>query len=162
MPLSWPVYVTWAEATAYARWRKRRLPTEAEYHRAAYGTPSGEERPQPWGDEAPSARHGRFDFSDWDPAPVGTHPAGRSAWGIEDLVGNGWEWTSTVFGGFSGFQPIPSYPEYSADFFDGQHYVIKGASPATAKELVRRSFRNWFRPEYPYMYATFRCVNDAD
>jgi len=53
---------------------------------------------------------------------------------------------------------MASYPEYSAEFFDGGHYVIKGASPATAKELIRRSFRNWFRPNYPYVYATFRTV----
>jgi formylglycine-generating enzyme required for sulfatase activity len=77
---------------------------------------------------------------------------------VHDLVGNGWEWTSTVFEGFPGFRPMASYPEYSADFFDGQHYVLKGASPATATDLLRRSFRNWFRPQYPYIYATFRCV----
>ena len=59
---------------------------------------------------------------------------------------------------FRGFEPMASYPEYSADFFDGQHYVIKGASPATARELVRRSFRNWFRPNYPFVYAKFRTA----
>ncbi len=53
---------------------------------------------------------------------------------------------------------MPSYPVYSTDFFDGQHYVLKGASPVTAPQLIRRSFRNWFRPNYPYLYATFRCV----
>ena len=90
--------------------------------------------------------------------PVGSRPAGASAWGVQDLVGNGWEWTSTVFEPFPGFEPMPSYPVYSADFFDGKHYVMKGASPATAKELLRRSFRNWFRGNYPYVYATFRCV----
>ena len=162
LPLSWPVYVTQVEASAYARWKGGRLPTEAEFHRAAYGTPEGTERDQPWGSEPPAARHGLFDFADWDPAPAGSHPAGRSAWGVEDLVGNGWEWTSTRFEGFPGFRPIPSYPEYSADFFDGKHYVMKGASPATARELIRRSFRNWFRPEYPYVYATFRCVRNEE
>jgi len=90
--------------------------------------------------------------------PVGSYPAGASAWGVHDLVGNGWEWTSTVFAPFDGFSPMASYPEYSADFFDGQHYVMKGGSPATAKELLRRSFRNWFRSNYPYVYATFRTV----
>ena len=55
---------------------------------------------------------------------------------------------------------MAAYPEYSADFFDGQHYVIKGASPVTATGLVRRSLRNWFRPHYPYVYAGFRCVED--
>ncbi len=89
---------------------------------------------------------------------MGSRPLGASAWGVQDLVGNGWEWTSSVFGPFPGFEPMASYPEYSADFFDGQHYVIKGASPATARELVRRSFRNWFRPNYPFVYAKFRTA----
>jgi formylglycine-generating enzyme required for sulfatase activity len=158
LPLDAPVYVTQEEADAYARWRGKRLPTEAEYHRAAYSTPSGVERPQPWGDEPPDPTRGNFGFASWDPVPVGSYPAGASAWGVRDLVGNGWEWTSTVFNGFPGFQPMASYPVYSSDFFDGQHYVLKGASPATAPELIRRSFRNWFRGNYPYVYATFRCV----
>jgi formylglycine-generating enzyme required for sulfatase activity len=102
-----------------------------------------------------------FDFSSWDPEPAGSHPKGASAWGVEDLVGNGWEWTSTPFAPFRGFQPMASYPEYSADFFDGEHFVIKGASPVTAVELLRPPFRNWFRSRYPYVYATFRCVTKA-
>jgi formylglycine-generating enzyme required for sulfatase activity len=77
---------------------------------------------------------------------------------VDDLVGNGWKWTNTVFAPFPGFHAMPSYPEYSADFFDGEHFVMKGASPATARELIRPTFRNWFRPRYPYVYATFRCV----
>ena len=75
-------------------------------------------------------------------------------------MGNGWEWTSTPFHPFPGFTPMASYPEYSTEFFDGQHMVMKGASPATARELLRPSLRNWFRPRYPYVYATFRCVKD--
>ncbi len=158
LPPDWPVYVSQAEAAAYARWKGRRLPTEAQYHRAAFGTPDGIERSYPWGEAPPSAEHGNFDFARFEPLPVGSFPSGASAWGVHDLVGNGWEWTSTIFGPFSGFAPMPSYPEYSADFFDDQHIVMKGASPATARELVRRSFRNWFRPNYPYVYATFRTV----
>jgi iron(II)-dependent oxidoreductase len=158
LPLAWPVYVSQAEASAYARWRGRRLASEAEIWRASYGSPDDAHRAHPWGDAPPSAEHGVFDFTSWEPEPVGTHPAGQSAWGIHDLVGNGWEWTTTVFAGFPGFSPIPSYPEYSADFFDRSHYVLKGASPATARELVRPSFRNWFRPRYPYVYAAFRTV----
>jgi formylglycine-generating enzyme required for sulfatase activity len=173
LPLSWPVFVSRAEAAAFARWRGARLPTEAEFQRAAYGTPDSQEpaspklgtgstsesgRRHPWGDAAPSTQHGVFDFSSWDPEPAGSHPAGRSAWGVDDLVGNGWEWTSTPFAPFAGFKPMPSYPEYSADFFDGEHFVIKGASLATARELLRPSFRNWFRSRYPYVYATFRLV----
>ena len=104
---------------------------------------------------------GTFDFRRWDPEPVGAHPEGASAFGVHDLIGNGWEWTSTTFGPFDGFSPLPTYPEYSADFFDGDHFVMKGASPLTARTLVRRGFRNWFRPRYPYVYATFRCAGEA-
>jgi ergothioneine biosynthesis protein EgtB len=157
LPRAWPVYVSHAEASAYARWRGARLPTEAEFQRAAFGSPHGE-RQHPWGDVAPTEAHGVFDFSSWDPEPAGSHPKGVSAWGVEDLVGNGWEWTSTVFAPFRGFQPMASYPEYSADFFDGEHFVMKGASAATARDLLRPTFRNWFRARYPYVYATFRCA----
>ena len=159
LPPAWPVYVSYAEAVAYTQWRGARLMTEAEYQRAAYGTPTGSsERQHPWGDAPPAPAFGVFDFSSWDPEPAGSHPDGRSAFGVDDLVGNGWEWTSTPFAPFPGFRPMASYPEYSADFFDGEHLVIKGASPATAAELMRPTFRNWFRPRYPYVYATFRCV----
>jgi ergothioneine biosynthesis protein EgtB len=161
MPMAWPVFVSHAEAHAYAAWRGARLPTEAQYHRAAYGSSDGGDRPFPWGATPADHTHGTFDFASWDPTPAGAHPAGRSAWGVEDLVGNGWEWTSSVFAPFPGFTPSLSYPEYSADFFDGDHFVMKGASPATARELIRPTFRNWFRPRYPYVYATFRVVRNA-
>jgi formylglycine-generating enzyme required for sulfatase activity len=80
------------------------------------------------------------------------------------MVGNGWEWTRDLFAPFHGFAPHPFYPGYSADFFDDRHYVMKGASPRTAKLLTRPTFRNWFRPEYPYVYAGFRLVelNNGD
>jgi ergothioneine biosynthesis protein EgtB len=167
LPLSWPVYVTAAEACAFARWSGTRLMTEAEFHRAAYGTPDGHsahshdgQRQYPWGDEMPRRAPANFDFRRWDPQPAGAAPQAASAFGIHDLVGNGWEWTSSVFAPFDGFAPLASYPEYSADFFDGEHRVLKGASPFTARGLVRRGFRNWFRTRYPYVYATFRCVSD--
>jgi iron(II)-dependent oxidoreductase len=160
LPLSWPAYVRHTDAEAYAAWKGARVATEPEYHRAAFGTPQGTERPFPWGDQMPGAIHGNFGFERYDPEPVNAHPAGASAWGVHDLIGNGWEWTSTPFGPFAGFEPMASYPQYSADFFDGQHFVMKGASPVTAPELIRRSFRNWFYADYPYMYAKFRLALD--
>ncbi len=159
LPGSWPVYVSHQQATAYARWAGRRLPSESEYHRAAFGSPANLERPFPWGDRPPGPEHGNFDFQRFDPEPVDAHPAGQSAWGVADLIGNGWEWTATPFAPFPGFTPMASYPQYSADFFDGRHYVMKGASPVTAVELIRRSFRNWFYDDYPFMYAKFRLVS---
>ncbi len=141
LPLDCPVYVTLAEAQAYAKWRGMRLPTEPEFHRAASFA------------SAPSPKNDNFDFQHWDPIPV---PA--SSGKLEQLTGNGWEWTSTPFAPFPGFEPFPFYKNYSEPFFDGQHFVLKGASPRTAGCFARPSFRNWFRPEYPYIYATFRLV----
>jgi gamma-glutamyl hercynylcysteine S-oxide synthase len=158
LPLSWPVYASHDLAEAFCAWSGARLPSEAEYHRAAFGTPAGDERAFPWGSAAPQTQHGNFDFRRFDPEPIGSSPAGASAWGVEDLIGNGWEWTSTPFAPFDGFTPMASYPQYSADFFDGRHFVMKGASPVTSTNLIRRSFRNWFFADYPYMYATFRRV----
>jgi len=158
LPKSWPVYVSHDQAETYARWKGLRLPTEAEYHRAAFGTPDGDERPFPWGEEPPDASRGNFDFARFDPVPVGSYPAGASAWGVNDMIGNGWEWTATPFGPLQKFEPMASYPVYSADFFDGRHFVMKGASPVTDRRLIRRTLRNWFYADYPYMYAKFRCV----
>jgi gamma-glutamyl hercynylcysteine S-oxide synthase len=146
LPLDWPVYTSHAEASAYARWAGKALPTEAQWHRAAYGT--GE---------------GKYPPSDaWDPAPVNAGALGVSAFGVVGSIGNGWEWTSTEFAPFPGFRPFACYPGYSAQFFDGQHYVLKGGSVRTSPVMLRPSFRNWFQPRYQYVYAGFRCVSDSD
>ena len=158
-PESWPVYVSHAEASAYANWKGRTLPTEAQFHRAAYGTPGGAERSYPWGAATPTSARGNFDSARWDPTPVGSFPNGDSAFGVADLFGNGWEWTSTVFGPLPGFERFRFYPGYSADFFDGKHYVMKGGSSRTAASMLRRSFRNWFQPHYPHIYSSFRLVS---
>jgi formylglycine-generating enzyme required for sulfatase activity len=139
LPLDWPVYVTHSQASAYAKWRNSALPSEEQFHRAAEG-----------------ALPVNADFEHWDPVPVDAGPA--SGHGISQMIGNGWEWTSTVFGPFAGFERFPFYPGYSADFFDGKHFVMKGGSPRTARCMLRESFRNWFRADYPYVYAGFRMV----
>ncbi len=160
LPLDWPVYVTHAEALAYARWAGQSLPTEAQFHRAAYGTPGVPERLYPWGGEQPDHTRGNFDFAAWDPVSVTATPAGDSCFGVSQLVGNGWEWTADRFRPFPGFRAFDFYPGYSADFFDSDHFVMKGASPRTAARLLRRSFRNWFRQGYKYVFAGFRCVEN--
>ena len=143
LPPAWPVYVSHAEASAYARLAGEKLPTEAQWQRAAHGT-------QPVGNS---------DFKSWDPTPVNAFPETSGTFGAVEMIGNGWEWTSSVFAPFAGFEPFPFYPGYSANFFDGKHYVMKGGSPRTAACMLRPSFRNWFQPHYPYVYAGFRCVD---
>jgi ergothioneine biosynthesis protein EgtB len=142
LPLEIPVYVSHAEACAYARWEGKVLPTEAEWQRAAEGA------------QAPQSTR-RL----WDAAAVGSVPELSSAWGVEDLFGTGWEWTSSEFAPFPGFQIVPAYPGYSANFFDGKHFVMKGGSTRTAACMLRVSFRNWFQAHYQYVYAGFRCVS---
>jgi gamma-glutamyl hercynylcysteine S-oxide synthase len=139
LPHDWPVWVTWRQADAYAQWRGATLPSEAQWHRAKPGV-------DPVADN--------FGFQSWDPVAVDN---GLGA-GPQQMTGNGWEWTNDVFAPFPGFESHPFYPGYSSDFFDGKHYVMKGASPRTASLLARESFRNWFRPEYPHVFAGFRIV----
>jgi formylglycine-generating enzyme required for sulfatase activity len=160
LPLDWPVYVTQEQAGAYAAWKGKSLPTEAQFHRAAFGTSTDVVRSYPWGETEPNHQFGNFDFKRWDPESVFATPDNESAYGIRQLVGNGWEWTQTPFHPFNGFDPSRTYPGYSANFFDGAHYVMKGGSPRTGARLLRRSFRNWFRSDYPYVYGTFRCVEN--
>ena len=143
LPLEWPVYVSHIEALAFTRWCSCRLPSESEWHRAF-------ERA-----EVPKPERDNFDFVAWNP----TQLSARNGEFLH-LAGNGWEWTSTPFAGFPGFKPFAHYPGYSADFFDGLHFVLKGASPVTPAALVRRSFRNWFQDHYRYAYTAFRCARD--
>ncbi len=114
---AWPVYVSLAEARAYARWAGARLPTEEEWH----------------------AYHAH----------------------VVDGAERGWELTTTEFAPLDGFEPMASYPEYSSDFFDGEHFVLKGASTVTHSLLRRRSFRNFYQPRYSYVFAKFRLVRDG-
>ena len=136
------------------------LPTEAQFHRAAFGTHEGNEHRYSWGNDDPKPCYGNFNFVRWTPTAVDAHPRATSAFGVADLIGNGWEWTSTPFEPFQGFEAMAFYSGYSANFFDGQHFVLKGGSPRTAAGLLRRSFRNWFQPLYPNIYASFRCVEN--
>jgi iron(II)-dependent oxidoreductase len=150
----WPVYVSWAEACAFLTWRGQRLPTEAEFRRAAYGTPAGDEQRYPWGDAKPAASHGNFDWVAWSPVPVGSHPDGESAFGVLELVGNGWEWTASQLDPRNGSpDTLPEQPD--------EHYVRLGASWATPARLLRPSYRRWSQPHDPFVFGKFRGVRPA-
>lgn len=159
LPPDWPVYVSHAEASAYARWAGRQLPSEAQWQRAAYGADAS--RIWPWGDDAADATRGNLGFQRRMPVDVDAHPRGASAYGIHGMIGNGWEWTATPFAPLPGFSAFPFYRQYSSVGFDGHHYVVKGGSAWTATRLLRRSFRNWYQPHYPPVFAGFRCVQPA-
>ena len=159
LPPRWPVYVSYAEALAYARWKGMRLPTEAEFQRAAY--PDGQALPDGQADAVLDHTGANVDFRAWNCRPIGREGEPRNTYGLAEMVGNGWEWTATPFAGFPGFAPRPHYPGYSADFFDDRHFVVKGGSPVTAAALTRPGFRNWYRDHYRYAYTSFRCVTDG-
>ena len=153
--------VSWYEAEAYARFRGKRLPTEAEWERAAYWDARLQrKRRYCWGDERPSTRLCNFDNRFWGTTPVGSFPEGASARGCLDMTGNVWEWTSSAFAGFPGFKAFP-YPEYSEVWFDKDHRVLKGGSWATRASVLRTSFRNFFRRHFRIAFAGIRCAADA-
>ena len=162
LPAAWPAYVRLGGGIRVCAMARMRLPTEAEHQRAAYGTSSSTERPFPWGDEEPGPDHGLFDFAAWtriQPDCI-RQAAAPGVWTIwSGMAGSGRAASSSRSPASCA---VPSYPEYSADFFDGEHFVMKGASPSTARELLRPTFRNWFRARYPLVYATFRCVKGKE
>lgn len=155
----WPACVSLAEARAYARWRGARLPTEAEWHRAAYGSPAGTGRAYPWGDAPPTPAHGAFDVIDWSPSPVGSHPWGASAWGIHELAGNGWEWTETVAATHAGSAACRhACTGRAAAGNDDPRFVLCGGSWATSRALLGGSLRHGARADDPFVFSKFRLV----
>lgn len=154
-------HVCYFEAEAYARWAGKRLPTEAEWEKAARHDPAtGQSRRYPWGGLDPGPDHANLGQRLLRPAPAGAHPAGVSPYGVHQLIGDVWEWTSTPFGGYPGFQAFP-YRDYSEVFFGGDYKVLRGGSWATHPSAARSTFRNWDHPVRRQIFAGFRCVRDA-
>ena len=152
--------ISFHEAEAYARFRGKRLPTEAEWEKAASWDAERErKRLYAWGDEQPTEQLANFNFHFWGTTPVGSFPQGASSYGCLDMTGNVWEWTSTPFEAYPGFKAFP-YPEYSEVWFDGDHRVLKGGSWATRAPLLRTSFRNFFRRQFRIAFAGLRCAVD--
>ncbi|MBW4717620.1 ergothioneine biosynthesis protein EgtB [Saccharothrix obliqua] len=155
------VHVSYYEAEAYAKWAGKRLPTEVEWEKAARFDPvSGRSRRYPWGDEDPTEAHANLNQRHLSPAPVGAYPAGASPLGVHQLIGDVWEWTSSDFHGYHGFEVFP-YAEYSQVFFGPEYKVLRGGSFGSDQAAVRATFRNWDYPIRRQIFAGFRCARDA-
>jgi iron(II)-dependent oxidoreductase len=154
-------HVCWFEADAYARWSGRRLPTEAEWEKAAsWDAPNRTKRRFPWGDEAPTDRLANLGQTRYHPAASGSFPDGASPCGVLQMVGDVWEWTSSEFTGYPGFRSFP-YKEYSEVFFDDGYKVLRGGCWATDPLACRTTFRNWDHPIRRQIFAGFRTARDV-
>jgi len=155
------VHVSWYEADAYARWAGRRLPSEAEWEKAAvWDAETGRARRYPWGEEPPTAERANLGQRQPGPSPIGSHGSGRSFYGCHQMLGDVWEWTSSWFAPYPGFVAYP-YPEYSQVFFDDRYRVLRGGSFATLPLAARGTFRNWDFPERRQIFSGLRCCRDA-
>lgn len=162
VPLDEPVlHVSWYEADAYARWAGRRLPTEAEWEKAARHDPAtGRSTRFPWGDADPTPEHANLGQRHLRPAAAGSYPLGRSPLGVGQLMGDVWEWTASDFLPYPGFGAFP-YREYSEVFFGSEHKVLRGGSFAVDAVVCRGTFRNWDLPVRRQIFAGFRTACDA-
>ncbi|MER6722378.1 ergothioneine biosynthesis protein EgtB [Streptomyces halstedii] len=162
VPADEPVlHVSWYEADAYARWAGRRLPTEAEWEKAARHDPvAGRSLRYPWGDGDPTPDHANLGQRHLRPAAAGAYPAGRAPSGAGQLIGDVWEWTASDFLPYPGFVAFP-YREYSEVFFGPEHKVLRGGSFAVDPVACRGTFRNWDLPVRRQIFSGFRTARDA-
>jgi iron(II)-dependent oxidoreductase len=154
-------HVCWYEADAYARWAGARLPTEHEWEAAASWDPAtGSKRAYPWGDDAPTAFDANLDQLSFETAPTGAYPRNLSPIGCYGMIGDVWEWTSSDFTGWPGYESFP-YPEYSEVFFGDEYKVLRGGSWATRPGAIRNTFRNWDYPIRRQIFSGFRIARDG-
>lgn len=163
VPVDQPVvHVSFHEAEAFSRWAGKRLPTEAEWEKAARWDPStGRSRRYPWGDAAPADHHANLGQRHLQPAPVGAYPEGASPLGVHQLIGDVWEWTSSHFRAYPGFRYFP-YAEYSEVFFGADYRVLRGGSFGTDTVAIRGTFRNWDYPIRRQIFSGFRLARDVE
>jgi ergothioneine biosynthesis protein EgtB len=155
------IHVNWHEANAYCGWANRRLPTEAEWETAASAEPAANglglakhKRAFPWGDDSPSLERANLDWRALGCVPVDALPAGDSAFGCRQMIGNVWEWTASDFQPYPGFVAGP-YKEYSEPWF-GNHKVLRGGCWVTRSRLIHNSYRNFYTPDRRDVWAGFR------
>ena len=153
-------HVCWHEAEAFARFAGKRLPTEIEWEVAATWDPAtGKARRHPWGEEPASRQLANLDQLGFGTAPLGAYPRNVSPLGCSGMMGDVWEWTSSDFGPWPGFEAFP-YPEYSEVFFGPDYKVLRGGSWATRPGAIRGTFRNWDYPIRRQIFSGFRCAQD--
>ncbi|WP_396899766.1 ergothioneine biosynthesis protein EgtB [Mycolicibacterium sp.] len=162
IPADEPVqHVTFFEAEAFAAWAGARLPTEIEWEKAAAWDPvAGARRRFPWGTGEPDRRLANLGGDALRPAPVGAYPAGASAYGAEQMLGDVWEWTTSPLRPWPGFTPMV-YDRYTEPFFDGDYRVLRGGSWAVAPGILRPSFRNWDHPIRRQIFSGVRLAWDV-
>jgi ergothioneine biosynthesis protein EgtB len=153
-------HVSFLEASAYAKWAGKRLPTEAEWEKAACFSPSLNSKQKfPWGDNSPDESRGNlFENSLWGVAPIGAFPAGQSPYGCQQMIGDLWEWTTSDYVPYPGFKS--EFDEYNDKWFVGQK-ILRGGSYATPRSHIRTTYRNFFHPHERWMIAGFRCAKDV-
>lgn len=153
-------HVSFLEASAYAKWAGKRLPTEAEWEGAAMFSPASNlKRAFPWGDEGPDEMKGNlFENELWSVAPIGSFPKGQSASGCQQMIGDVWEWTTSDYAPYPGFKS--EFDEYNDKWFVGQK-VLRGGSFATPRMHIRSTYRNFFYPHERWLIGGFRCAKDA-
>jgi iron(II)-dependent oxidoreductase len=155
------VHVSWFEADAFARAHEARLPTEAEWEKAAtWDQESGSPRPYPWGDDPADPSRANLDHGLLGPAPAGAYPDGASPYGVLGMLGDVWEWTASDFRGYDGFVAHP-YREYSEVFFGDEYKVLRGGSWATRARVATPTFRNWDLPQRRQIFSGLRLAWDA-
>ncbi|MDF3053380.1 MAG: sulfatase-modifying factor 1, partial [Geminicoccaceae bacterium] len=161
VPPTHPVcHVCYHEAEAFARFAGKRLPTEFEWEAAASWDPVSKRKlSYPWGEQAPSRELANLDQLSFGTRPVGSYPRNVSPLGCYGMVGDVWEWTSTDFGPYPGFQSFP-YAEYSEVFFGTEYKVLRGGSWATRPGAIRTTFRNWDYPIRRQLVSGFRCARN--
>lgn len=153
-------HVCYYEAEAFAKWAGKRLPTEFEWEAAASWNSARGATNFPWGNDVPDHTVANVDQLSFQAAPVGAYPRNVSPLGCYGMIGDVWEWTSSGFRGYPGFQSFP-YKEYSEEFFGAEYRVLRGGSWATRPHAIRNTFRNWDYPIRRQIFSGFRCASDS-
>ncbi|KER06482.1 Iron-dependent oxidoreductase EgtB protein [Marine Group I thaumarchaeote SCGC AAA799-E16] len=152
-------HVSFYEADAYCKWARKRLPTEAEWEKAACWDENKQEKTIfPWGNDQPTEEKcNLLESYYWGCTEIGTYPNGKSPSGCQQMIGDVWEWTSSEFTGYPGFKT--GFDEYNDKWFTNQK-VLRGGSFGTPKMSIRGSYRNFFRLDERWLFSGFRCAED--